>query len=207
MAAPSAPILLDLLHEGLARGDQVALTVSSDSMRPLLRAGDVVILEAANVAILASGDIITTIDPTEPAALLTHRFYGLIAGDIPLLITRGDRVIRFDSLSPAHHFVGRVVARQRGDNTLLMTSGAGATLNGRLACLASDEVRRIAGEPLPAAPTRAGFERIAAQLVANARRPRVRLYRRWIALEAAGLARSIGSDSNRDAVDGKRIHA
>lgn len=189
MPAPPAPLLVDLLREALARGEPVSLVVASDSMRPLLRRGDRVIIAPVVAADLERGDLVTLHDGSPSGSLLTHRYYGQIASVPPLLVTRGDRVLRFDAPASPERLIGRVLARQRGGHTLSLLGGPGAALNSRLGALACDEVRRVTGRALSVSMDKTEYDTLAALAAANAGRLSVRIYRRWLRWRAAGLAR------------------
>ena len=142
----SAPLLADMLKESMARGLTPNLTLTSNSMSPLLRAGDQVQIEAADPATLQIGDIVTLVDRDNGAQLLTHRVWGMRAhaGEVEL-VTRGDRPLLFDAPLPAHKLVGRVTARRRGAGRLALRAGMGQRLNQFLARLAGAELRWLTG--------------------------------------------------------------
>lgn len=207
MSVPTVPLLLDLLREALAGGQRSALTVTSESMRPLLRAGDRVILEGASPADLNPGDIVTIIHPTLPGQTLTHRFYTMVDGDVPQLVTRGDRVIRFDVPSPAARLIGRVVVRRRGDYDLSLVEDPGAWLNRRLAELAREEVHQVAGRALPLTPTPAELDAVARLAAANSRRLSFRFYRHLTRFRAAWIARGVtGQTITAGSAEWQEVH-
>jgi len=189
MSASPAPLLLDLLREALARGEPVTLAVSSDSMEPLLRRGDRVVVAPAVAADLEPGDIVTLHHGAPGGSLLTHRYYGRIAGDPAFLVTRGDRVIRFDTPVTAGRLLGRAVIRLRGGRALSLLSGPGVALNARLGALARDEIRRVTGRALPVLADRTEYDEVAMLAEANASRLSTRIIRRWLRWQAAILAR------------------
>lgn len=143
--APDPRTIAALLRQALAEGNQPRLTITSNSMAPLLRRGDVVRLAPSDVASLRPGDVIVL---ETPENLLTHRYWGNIAhGRGVRLITRGDRPLGFDRPSTAQDLVGRVIARHRGERELLFTGGRGERLNQRLARLAARESRWFGATP------------------------------------------------------------
>jgi signal peptidase I len=147
MSKPDTDHLAALLRDSLQNGRQPQLTVTSNSMAPLIRAGDLIVIAAAG-ANLQPGDIITF---ENSSGLLTHRFWGFLSGndhDRPLLITRGDKPLWFDPpLEPAN-VVGRICARQRGKQMLNLETGRGKWLNHHLAWLAAFENRGIISKVL-----------------------------------------------------------
>lgn len=133
MADPSPIIIANMLRQGLAQGQTPFLTISSDSMAPLLKSGDQVGLETAEISHLHPGDIITLV--TE-ADLLTHRFWGLTEGQ---LRTRGDRSLLYDPLWSPDCLLGRVIVRRRNGRSLPLDSGRGKRLHRHLAWLVMAE--------------------------------------------------------------------
>lgn len=99
-------VVRDVLH-----GDQSAgplrLPVVSDSMRPLLRAGDWVLVTATATAALQVGDIIVV---QRGAELITHR---LVSHDPQGWYTHGDNTRVLDQVAQPEEIVGRVVAIER----------------------------------------------------------------------------------------------
>jgi len=134
-----APILASLLRRSLERGETPRLEISSNSMSPLLRLGDKILLETITPEQLKSGDIITLVWPD---SLVTHRYWAK-EGEPPVqrLLTRGDRPLVFDKPWPADALIGRVNGRSRNGRLLPLTHGAGLRLNHHLAWLANLEFR------------------------------------------------------------------
>lgn len=149
MVDVEAHIIADLLRESLARGQHPTLTIRSNSMRPLLQAGDQVWLETAVPIQLQSGELITLWDGRD---LLTHRYWATVSrGGEQHLVTRGDRPLTLDPLQPVSHLIGRVMARRRGAHRLTLKSGAGYKLNQRLTQLVQWEWRHLLGQNTVAA--------------------------------------------------------
>lgn len=137
--------LADLLRQSLAQGQHPLLTITSNSMLPLLRRGDQVRLEAVTLAQLQPGDIITTVQPTY---LLTHRFWGGNTDTGSLrLYTRGDRSWQFDPPADSANLLGRVQGRCRGVRCLSLQTGRGQQLNRQLTRLAAWEWRWLTHAP------------------------------------------------------------
>ncbi|MFQ5398493.1 MAG: hypothetical protein ACE5E7_02735 [Anaerolineae bacterium] len=136
-------ILAEMLREGLQSGRLPRLTVTSNSMAPLLRVGDQITLEPVSTVDLKPGDIITLALEEE---LLTHRFWGTaVINGREQLITSGDRPLVPDTPSAAAQLLGRVTAR-RCRRTLLLNQGIGAWLNCHLAWLSKVERRLWLGK-------------------------------------------------------------
>ncbi len=142
MQHPDPRQLTALLRESLQNGRPTRITVTSNSMSPLLQAGDEIIIITTATEQLQPGDIITMATHT---GLLTHRFWGLsAAGGQTWLITRGDKPLWFDLPTPTADLLGRVIARQRDGRLLDLEAGGGRWLDSHLARLAAIENRIIA---------------------------------------------------------------
>lgn len=131
-------LVADMLRQSLADGQRPFLTISSDSMTPLLRTGDQVGLEAVASNQLQIGDIITL---EQGDHLLTHRFWGLDGNG--RLQTRGDRPLTFDPPAATNQLLGRVVARRRAGKELALTNGSGHRLHRHLIWLLKTESRLL----------------------------------------------------------------
>jgi hypothetical protein len=155
-----SPLMMaELLRESLTRGKQPLLTVTSNSMAPLVYRGDRISIEEVQVTTLQPGDVVVY---TDSDSLNSHRYWRSTgdAGTVRLL-TKGDRQRCFDTPWPANQLVGRVVSRRRGHNRLPLTSGYGRWLNRQLARLAAFEMAWLG-----AADGEAGLgERVARRLV------------------------------------------
>jgi hypothetical protein len=127
----------------MARGMRPLLTVTSGSMRPLLRRGDEVQIAATPWQQLAPGAIIVV---RRSAALFTHRYWGATVADdgSQWLVTRGDRMASFDRPVPTSAYIGCVVARRRQGRVLLLNAPAGRRVSKRLTALSAWELRLLA---------------------------------------------------------------
>ncbi|MFW6182538.1 MAG: hypothetical protein ACOC8X_01985, partial [Chloroflexota bacterium] len=139
MVQPDAAMIADLLHESMIDGKVPFLTVTSNSMRPLLRRGDQVGLSAAALQQLAPGDVIVVRDGR---TFLTHRLVAIRRKDAgTMLLTRGDRPLALDPPWSPDCYVGRVTVLRRGGRVLSLEHGAGRWLNQHLGRLARFEAR------------------------------------------------------------------
>lgn len=141
-------VMVELLKEGMAKGTMPFLTVTSNSMSPLLRQGDEIGLEAVGMSEIRAGDLLVL---QEQETFTTHRFWGMLRkkGE-NMLVTRGDRTLHFDRPWATQQIVGRVVVRRRGQKLLWLNRGRGRRLNHWLARLAQWENRLFSGtEPAP----------------------------------------------------------
>jgi hypothetical protein len=143
MVKPDNRVIAELLQEGMSAGELPFLTISSNSMSPLLRRGDQVGLEAVTHDKLAPGDIVVI---RRREALVTHRFWHWTETvDGVQLITRGDRPLSFDPPAPPAALVGRVIARRRQGQMLRLTEGPGHRLHRHLTAVARRESALFAG--------------------------------------------------------------
>ncbi len=88
------------------------LTVISNSMRPLLRAGDGVVVQQIDPDALQPGDVIVV---QRGGEWITHR---LVTVDERGWHTHGDDTIYGDEAASAAQIVGRVIAIERNDRTI-----------------------------------------------------------------------------------------
>jgi signal peptidase I len=100
-------VVRDVLHQDQAAGP-LRLPVVSDSMRPLLRAGDWILVEAVTPAALCLGDIIVV---QRGAQLITHR---VVAHDEQGWRTHGDNTRVLDHVVLPAEIVGQVSTIERG---------------------------------------------------------------------------------------------
>jgi signal peptidase I len=115
-------IVREVLQQDQAAGP-LRLPVVSDSMRPLLRAGDWIFVEAVTPPALGLGDIIVV---QRGAELITHR---VVAQDEQGWRTHGDNTRVLDSVVPAEEIVGRVSAIERGTHRIDLQARRWQTVN------------------------------------------------------------------------------
>jgi signal peptidase I len=92
--------------------DRLRLTITSDSMRPLLRTGDVVVVQPIDPLTLQPGEVIVV---QRGGEWITHR---LVAMDERGWHTHGDNTTYADEAARADQIVGRVSAIERGGQTI-----------------------------------------------------------------------------------------
>jgi signal peptidase I len=107
-----ALLLLALLLIATVAGYSVLID-HSDSMRPAIRAGDMVFTESVPAVALDRGDIVTFSDRALGGRLITHRVVGIRrAGSRIAFLTRGDANPAAESWTvPVRASLGRVVLR------------------------------------------------------------------------------------------------
>ena len=109
-------IIAELTIISLREGKNPFVTVTSNSMAPLIRTGDELQIATAAVSDLMPGDIIA-LDTGD--GMLAHRYWNLIqGGDDDLLLTKGDSSVEFDPPFELADYVGLIIARRRGETLL-----------------------------------------------------------------------------------------
>ncbi len=143
-------VLTELIRQSLNQGKTAVLTVTSNSMSPLLRSGDQVLLQRTPLAQLRAGDVVTI---TAVADLLTHRFWGVAEENGAITLrTRGDRPLLDDPARSTADLLGRITARRRQGRELSLEKGVGKWLNRHLAFLSAAEWRWLGGRLRPGKP-------------------------------------------------------
>ena len=136
---------------GYVDGNQVArLIVTSNSMAPLLKNGDIIGLKRADKTGIKPGQIITFEDPGDDHSLTTHRFITNLEDDQGhlLMLTRGDHALLFDHPWNADALVGQVVWRVRNGRLIRFDRGPGQWLSLQMGSMSERERARISGLPL-----------------------------------------------------------
>jgi hypothetical protein len=139
MTTTNTQLVADMIRQSMQQGETPFLTISSNSMAPLLKIGDQIGLEPVEPGQLQAGDIITR---QQNDHFLTHRFWGF--DEQGRLQTRGDRPFTFDMAADPIQLLGRVIVRRRAGQELALTVGAGHRLNRHLAWLGQMEWRLLA---------------------------------------------------------------
>ncbi len=116
-------------------GEVLRLTVTSDSMRPLLRTGDVVVVESSNAAALRPGAVIVV---QRGAEWVTHR---LVMVDEHGWHTHGDNTRSIDEAVSADEIIGRVIAIERGALTIDLQQARWAAVERRINRLQRGQIR------------------------------------------------------------------
>jgi hypothetical protein len=104
-----------LAGAALAAGQTLRLRVSSDSMWPLLRAGDEIVVSPTTTGELRPGDLVVRAAADQP--FVVHRLRR-VAGE--RLITQGDGLLRGDPPWPAAELLGRATAAWRAGRSLAL---------------------------------------------------------------------------------------
>lgn len=146
MESINSTVLADMLRESMQNGQKPNLTLTSNSMSPLLKKGDQVTIQSILNTQLQPGDIITLVDSRDTTQLLTHRYWGTAhKGKNEQIITRGDRPLFFDPPIAPEKIVGIVILRTRNGRILNLQQGKGKWLNQRLTRLAALELKWLTG--------------------------------------------------------------
>jgi signal peptidase I len=116
-------------HEALQSANPIGplrLHVISDSMRPLLKSGDGVVVQPIEPAAGRVGDVLVV---QRGAELVTHRLID-VTGESWVL--RGDNAIFADAPVARNDCIGRVIAIERGARRTDLTQPPWPSLNDRL---------------------------------------------------------------------------
>ncbi len=131
----SDTVLEGLCEELLARGGRVWRTVTSDSMAPLLRAGDRILVEPC-AGRMRWGDVVVF---RTPAGAMVHRVVAMRRGRSPRIIEKGD-ANPFAGAVDLDAVVGRVCRRDRGGDAVDFMRGRGRLIQLILAALSLAEL-------------------------------------------------------------------
>lgn len=100
-------VVFDLLQQQLAANQSAVFLVISNSMTPLIRVGDRVVITSANTAVLTAGDIILYLNGN---SFCMHRLVRIIAdARTQKFITRGDRLQAFDAPVNEEKYLGKII--------------------------------------------------------------------------------------------------
>ncbi len=111
-------VLNDSIAECLLRGAMCRMTVTSDSMRPLLRAGDVVVVEQWPAQRVRCGDIIVF---AKQGDICSHRCIRVFdEGEKVRYLTKGDATLMADEIVAENDLIGKVSVIERGALRLRM---------------------------------------------------------------------------------------
>jgi signal peptidase I len=135
------------------------LTVTSDSMRPLLRAGDVVVVQPIEPRTLRPGDVIVVQRGRE---WITHR---LVMIDERGWHTHGDNMRYADEAVGAAEIVGRAIVIERGDQTIDLQQPHWRAIDGRINRVQRTQLRMFAALRKLGGTRSNGITRAAAALI------------------------------------------
>lgn len=122
MSSVASETIADLLSRGIS----VRFTVSGDSMHPLIREGDALIVDPARPEDVCIGDVVLSL--TE-RGLTAHRVQQIAAtGDGCYFTTRGDNAPGTDVPFSASQLLGRVARIDRNGRTSEVTQATGVAL-------------------------------------------------------------------------------
>ena len=126
-------VIHHLILEQLRKEKKITLRVSGRSMYPLIRKGDPIYVGQCNPRVLSIGDIITF---KKNDIYITHRVLWITRkGSNIGFMTKGDNEITVDTPVSPRHIVGKVVAIQRGDQTLHLETPSWRFMNRLLGLL------------------------------------------------------------------------
>lgn len=118
MADIDPKVLIEMTVSSLHEGGSPYVTVTSNSMSPLILPGDKLQIVVSDIQALKPGDIIAV---ATGEGLLAHRFWNLVQdGDKERLLTKGDCLIEFDRPLDLGDFVGLINARRRDSRSMFL---------------------------------------------------------------------------------------
>jgi signal peptidase I len=134
-------VVNDLIREEMAKGTTFCFRIISESMAPLIEAGDQVVVERASADRLRRGDIVLyTVDGTlHTHRLLTRRRHR----NATLLVTKGDASLDPDQPWGEEQLLGKVVAVRREDRTIDLEGRKWRAVNRLLGILAALQVAAL----------------------------------------------------------------
>ena len=135
------------------------LTVTSDSMRPLLRVGDVVVVQPADPHILQPGVVVVV---QRGSQWTTHR---LVAVDGHGLHTHGDNTRFADEPVSTDQLVGRVIAIERTDEIIDLQQPRWQVIDRRINRVQRLQLRVLAAARTPGGTRSTGLTRGLAALI------------------------------------------
>ncbi len=115
-------VATQVIADLLGRGHAVLFRASGDSMHPIIRSNDYLLVEPAAQAKIRRGDVVLTL---ADRGLTAHR---VIAFDGQMVVTRGDNARRCDLPVPASRLLGRVTHAERGGRRRRVTRWRSALL-------------------------------------------------------------------------------
>jgi signal peptidase I len=132
-------ILTEIVAQALKQGQRPFVTISSNSMVPLLKVGDDIQLAPASAQELTPGEIVVL---ETRDGLLAHRFLGLDSKqEMSILVTKGDRLGKLDPPIISDKLIGRVISRRRGRQTIYLDKGIAKFINHLLYLLSRGDIK------------------------------------------------------------------
>ena len=128
-------LISNLIESELDIGDQIQFNVTSNSMRPIMQIGDLIVAEVVNAGIIKAGDIIVVrrIDD-----FLTHRVITITKDG---WLTKGDNNLIIDPLVKTENLIGLVKEVHKDNQRFVLESTRLGRFKGILAKLGELEVR------------------------------------------------------------------
>jgi hypothetical protein len=132
-------IITEIVAQALKQGQRPFVTVSSNSMVPLLKVGDDIQLAPASVQDLTPGELVVL---ETRDGLLAHRFLGLDSSqEKPILLTKGDRLEKLDPPIFSDKLIGRVISRRRFRRAIYLDRGFAKFINHLLYLLSRGDIK------------------------------------------------------------------
>ena len=128
-------LITSLIESELNVGDNIQFNVTSNSMRPILQIGDVIIAEVVNTGVIKPGDIIVIRRADD---FLTHRVISITKDG---WFTKGDNNSIMDPMITTESLIGLVKEVYKNDQKIVLESTRLGRVKGLLAKLGNLEVR------------------------------------------------------------------
>ena len=116
----SAPDMVRLLRDVLAKGASFRFKAKGFSMTPIIKDGDIITVSPCLSAGLRSGDIAAFAHPATDR-LVVHRIVGIRGGSF---FVKGDNNGDFDGLIPGSHVLGRITRIERDGRSVQLGLGS-----------------------------------------------------------------------------------
>jgi len=110
----------ELAKEEIEKGLTMRFRAQGGSMSPLIRAGDIVTVEAAETRALRVGDVV--LFQSGNLAVVHRMLYQYVRGGTTYLLTKGDSIPDPDRPVPATRLMGRVKAIERHGRSIDLDS-------------------------------------------------------------------------------------
>jgi signal peptidase I len=133
LSARAISFVHETLSNGLKKGLPIRVAVRTESMSPLVRPGDEVVVHPASPSQIRVGDIVLLDGGRDWVA---HRYLGRRRqGGQSWLMTRGDRVRRLDAPVPPEALLGRITAVERAGCTIPIRRSLRRRIRGTIALI------------------------------------------------------------------------
>jgi signal peptidase I len=128
-------LISNLIESELNIGDQIQFYVTSNSMKPIIQIGDLIVAEVVPTGVIKQGDIIIIRRVDD---FLTHRVISITKDG---WLTKGDNNVVMDPIVKKGSLIGLVKAIHKKNQRIALESSKSQKVNSLLAKLGELEVR------------------------------------------------------------------